>query len=54
MSLEVIQLIEDDPLHASLLNCEVRKASYRTNVAHDCNTGLDDVRRLNGRSCYWT
>jgi DNA-binding response OmpR family regulator len=46
MSLEVIQIIEDDPLHASLLDREVRKAGYRTNVAHDGTTGLDDVRRL--------
>lgn len=46
MSLEVIQIIEDDPLQASLIDREVRKAGYRTNVAHDGKTGLADVRRL--------
>jgi DNA-binding response OmpR family regulator len=46
MSLEVIQIIEDDHLQASLIDREVRKAGYRTNVAHDGRTGLADVRRL--------
>ncbi len=46
MSLEVIQIIEDDPLQASLIDREVRKAGYRTNVAYDGKTGLEDVRRL--------
>ena len=46
MSLEIIQIIEDDPDQASLIDREVRKAGYRTNVARDGVTGLDDVRRL--------
>ena len=46
MSLEVIQIIEDDHLQASLIDREVRKAGYRTNVAYDGMTGLADVRRL--------
>ena len=46
MSLEVIQIIEDDPLQASLIDREVRRAGYRTNVAYDGKTGLADVRRL--------
>lgn len=46
MSLEVIQIIEDDPLQASLIDREVRRAGYRTNVAYDGLTGLADVRRL--------
>ena len=46
MSLEVIQIIEDDPYQASLIDREIRKAGYRTNVAHDGVTGLNDVRRL--------
>jgi DNA-binding response OmpR family regulator len=46
MSLEVIQIIEDDHLQASLIDREVRKAGYRTNVAYDGKTGLDDVHRL--------
>lgn len=46
MSLEVIQIIEDDPLQASLIDREVRRAGYRTNVAYDGMTGLADVRRL--------
>jgi len=46
MSLEVIQIIEDDPWQAGLIDREIRKAGYRTNVARDGQTGLDDVRRL--------
>jgi len=46
MSLEVIQIIEDDQLQASLIDREVRKAGYRTNVAYDGKTGLADVHRL--------
>ncbi len=46
MSLEVIQIIEDDPDQAGLIDREIRKAGYRTNVAYDGLTGLDDVRRL--------
>jgi DNA-binding response OmpR family regulator len=46
MSLEIIQIIEDDHLQASLIDREVRRAGYRTNVAYDGKTGLADVRRL--------
>ena len=46
MSLQIIEIIEDDPLQASLIDREVRKAGYRTNVAHDGRTGLEDIRRL--------
>jgi DNA-binding response OmpR family regulator len=46
VSLEVIQIIEDDQLQAGLIDREVRRAGYRTNVAHDGATGLADVRRL--------
>jgi len=46
MSLEIIQIIEDDHLQASLIDREVRKAGFRTNVAYDGKTGLADVRRL--------
>lgn len=46
MSLEIIQIIEDDQLQASLIDREVRKAGYRTNVAYDGKTGLADVHRL--------
>lgn len=46
MSLEVIQIIEDDPQQAQLIDREVRKAGYRTNVAYDGQTGLNDVLRL--------
>lgn len=46
MSLEVVQIIEDEPLHARLLDHSLRQARYRTNVAGDGVTGLADVRRL--------
>jgi two-component system phosphate regulon response regulator PhoB len=46
MPSEVIQIIEDDPQHAQLLDHTLRKAGYRTNVAHHGLTGLEDVRRL--------
>ncbi len=47
MSLEIVQIIEDEPLHAQLLDCSLRKGRYRTNVAGDGVTGLADVKRLN-------
>jgi CheY-like chemotaxis protein len=46
MSLEIVQIIEDDPLHARLRDHSLRHARYRTNVAGDGVTGLADVRRL--------
>jgi DNA-binding response OmpR family regulator len=47
MSLEIVQIIEDEPLHAQLLDRSLRQARYRTNVAGDGVTGLADVKRLN-------
>ena len=47
MSLEIVQIIEDEPLHAQLLERSLRNARYRTNVAGDGITGLADVKRLN-------
>ncbi len=46
MSLELIQIIEDEPVHARLLDHCLRQAEFRTNVAHDGETGLKDVTRL--------
>lgn len=46
MSLEIVQIIEDEPLHAQLLDHTLRQARYRTNVAGDGVTGLADVKRL--------
>ncbi len=44
--MEIVQIIEDDPDQAALLDHTLRKARYRTNVAHDGESGLADVRRL--------
>jgi DNA-binding response OmpR family regulator len=46
MSLELIQIIEDEPAHAKLLDHCLRQARFRTNVALDGETGLQDVTRL--------
>jgi DNA-binding response OmpR family regulator len=46
MTLEIVQIIEDDPDQAALLDHTLRRAQYRTNVAHDGESGLADVRRL--------
>ena len=46
MTLNIVQIIEDEPLHAQLLDHSLRQARYRTNVAHDGLTGLADVMRL--------
>jgi DNA-binding response OmpR family regulator len=46
MTLEIVQIIEDEPLHARLLDHSLRQARYRTNVAGDGVTGLADVKRL--------
>lgn len=46
MSLEIIEIIEDDREHAGLLDRALRKARYRTNVSHDGLTGLNDINRL--------
>lgn len=44
--MEIIQIIEDDPAQAGLLDFALRKARFRTNVAHDGKNGLRDVLRL--------
>jgi len=46
MSLEIVQIIEDDVDQAFLLDLALRKARYRTNVAYDGAIGLEDARRL--------
>lgn len=46
MALELVQIIEDEPEHASLLAYAFRKAHYRTSIARDGLSGLDAVRRL--------
>lgn len=46
MPLELIQIIDDEPEHAGLLDLALRKAGYRTNVAHDGLEGLEAIRRL--------
>ena len=46
MAMEIIQIIEDEPDHARLLDHALRQARYRTNVAHDGQMGLSDVMRL--------
>jgi DNA-binding response OmpR family regulator len=47
MAMEIIQIIEDEPDHARLLEHSLRQARYRTNVAYDGLVGLSDIRRLN-------
>jgi len=47
MTMNIVQIIEDEPLHAQLLDHTLRQARYRTNVATDGITGLADVIRLN-------
>ena len=42
----IIQIIEDEPDHARLLDLALRRARYRTNTAHDGRIGLADVQRL--------
>lgn len=46
MTMNIVQIIEDEPLHAQLLDHTLRQARYRTNVATDGETGLADVMRL--------
>jgi DNA-binding response OmpR family regulator len=46
MAIELIQIIEDDPHQANLLDQALRKARYRTNVAPEGQSGLHDARRL--------
>ncbi len=42
----IIQIIEDEPDHARLLDLALRRARYRTNTARDGRIGLADVQRL--------
>lgn len=46
MALELVQIIEDEPDQARLLDYVFQKAGYRTSVAYDGFSGLDAVRRL--------
>jgi DNA-binding response OmpR family regulator len=46
MSLEIVQIIENDPAQARLLDQVLRGASFRTNVAQDGPSGMQDVWRL--------
>jgi DNA-binding response OmpR family regulator len=46
MAFELIQIIDDEPEHAILLEYAFRKARYRTNVVHDGLAGLQAVQRL--------
>ncbi len=46
MLVNLIQIIEDEPEHARLLEYAFRKARYRTNVAQDGLAGLQAVRRF--------
>jgi DNA-binding response OmpR family regulator len=43
MSLEVIQIIEADQDHAREIDQILRKASFRTNIAFDGPTGIQDI-----------
>ncbi len=46
MGLEVIQIIEADPAQARQLDQVLRQASFRTNVAFDGPSGMQDVWRI--------
>jgi DNA-binding response OmpR family regulator len=46
MGLEIIQIIEDDHSQARLLDQILRQASFRTNVAFDGPSGMQDVWRI--------
>jgi DNA-binding response OmpR family regulator len=46
MALEIVQIIEDEPAHAALLDDALRKARYRTHVTYDGRSGIDDAKRL--------
>lgn len=45
MSLEIVQIIEDDRTQARLIDQALRRASFRTNVAHDGPAGMQDIWR---------
>ena len=46
MGLEIIQIVEDDQSHAKMLDQILRRASFRTNVAFDGPSGIQDVWRI--------
>lgn len=46
MGLEIIEIVEDDPSQAKLLDQILRQASFRTNVAFDGPSGMQDVWRI--------
>ena len=46
MSLEIIQILEDDQSHAKMLDQILRRAAFRTNVAFDGPSGIQDVWRI--------
>ena len=46
MAHELVQIIEDEPEQAWLLEHAFQKAGYRTKITFDGITGLDVVRRL--------
>lgn len=45
MSLEIIRIVEDDRLQARLIDQSLRQAAFRTNVAHDGPTAMQDIWR---------
>ena len=45
-ALELVQIIEDEPEQARLLDYAFQKAGYLTSIAYDGLSGLDAVRRL--------
>lgn len=46
MSHEIVQIIEDDPAQARLLDQVLRQAAFRTNVAYDGLSGIQDIWRI--------
>ena len=46
MSLEIIQILENDQSHAKMLDQILRRAAFRTNVAFDGPSGIQDVWRI--------
>jgi two-component system phosphate regulon response regulator PhoB len=46
MTTSIVQIIEDEPLHADLLDRALRQAQFATALAPDGHTGWDDVQRL--------
>ncbi|MCC2643637.1 MAG: Signal transduction response regulator [Nitrospira sp.] len=46
MGLEIIQIVEDDQAQAKLLDQILRRASFRTNVAFDGPSAMQDVWRI--------